>query len=106
MLKVELLKKGFKPVFFAEIATTCPEIGLVKIRTKPKISSFIETIVKPEKTNKPKIIKPIPAVSIIPTACIREKTSGNLNNPTLPIRIKIDPIKINKNEIIFIRVSI
>ena len=32
----------------------------------------------------PKIKKAVPAVSIIPTACILEKTSGNLNKPKLP----------------------
>ena len=36
----------------------------------------------------PNIINDTPAVSIIPAACIREKTSGNLISPIDPVKIK------------------
>ena len=39
----------------------------------------------------PNIINDAPAVSIIPAACIREKTSGNLMSPIDPVKIKKAP---------------
>ena len=53
----------------------------------------------------PNIMNDTPAVSIIPAACIREKTSGNLIRPIDPVNIKKTPAIKDIIDIISIEIS-